>query len=123
MKTVLAIVVGALTGVLSGAGIGGGALLILYLTVVMGMKQYDAGGVNLLYFICCAPTALVSHIRHRRVEWRAVLWCTLCGCVTSLGAAWVASVINTDVLRRMFGILLLYVGVRELFSKPEKNSA
>lgn len=120
MSIVIALVIGAVTGVLSGCGIGGGSLLILYLTAVAGIEQYAAGGVNLLYFMCCAPTALVSHIRNRRIEWRAVLWCTLCGAVTSLTAAYVASLVSVKLLRRLFGILLLYVGVREVCCKAEK---
>ena len=119
----LAVVVGIVTGVLSGFGIGGGSLLILYLTAVMGVGQYQAGGINLLYFLCCAPTALISHIRHRRVEWRAVLWCSLAGVGSSVAAAWLASVINTALLRRGFGVLLLYVGIRELFCKDQKKSS
>lgn len=120
MKIVIAMAVGLLTGILSGFGIGGGSLLILYLTAFAGVDQYVAGGINLLYFLCCAPAALISHFRHKRVELRAVLWCSLAGVATSLGAAWVASVMNTDLLRRLFGILLLYIGTRELFCKKEK---
>ncbi len=119
VKVIVAIGVGLLTGILSGMGIGGGSLLILYLTAVIGTDQYVAGGINLLYFLCCAPTALASHILHKRLEWQAVLWCSLSGFVTSLGAAWLASQLNTDWLRRGFGVLLLYVGARELFCKKE----
>ena len=117
---VLAVLVGFLTGILSGFGIGGGSLLILYLTAFGGVDQYAAGGINLLYFLCCAPAALISHIRHRRVAWQAVLWCTLAGALTSLAAAWIASAVSTDLLRRLFGVLLLYIGARELFCKTKK---
>lgn len=116
---VIAAVVGTLTGIISGFGIGGGSLLILYLTAVAGIDQYSAGGINLLYFLCCAPAALISHIRHRRVEWQAVLWCSLAGAITSAVAAYFAAGINTDWLRRLFGVVLLYIGIRELFAKKE----
>lgn len=118
---VIAAAVGLLTGIISGFGIGGGSLLILYLTAVVGIDQYTAGGINLLYFLCCAPTALISHIRHRRVEWKAVLWCSLSGVVTSAVAAYFAAGLNTDWLRRLFGVVLLYIGVRELFVKSHKK--
>lgn len=119
----IGIAVGLLTGVLSGMGIGGGSLLILYLTTFGGVDQYAAGGINLLYFLCCAPTALIAHIRHRRVEWKAVLWCALCGVPTSLLFAWLASLIPTDWLRRLFGVVLLYIGCRELFGTTKKRTA
>lgn len=122
MTMLIAAAVGLLTGILSGFGIGGGSLLILYLTAVVGVEQYAAGGINLLYFLCCAPTALISHVRHKRIEWKAVLWCSLTGIVTSISASWLASALETDLLRRGFGVLLLYIGVRELFCKSEKKS-
>ena len=111
----LGITVGILTGIISGFGVGGGSLLVLYLTAVMGVAQYTASGVNLLYFLCCAPTALWSHIRQKRVDWQAVIWCAAVGAVTSVGAAFAASYLPSDLLRRLFGGLLLYIGVRELF--------
>lgn len=123
MKIALAIAVGLITGVISGFGIGGGSLLIVYLTAFAAVNQYAAGGINLLYFLCCAPTALISHIRHKRVEWQAVLWCSLSGVITSALAAWMAGGMNTDLLRRLFGFLLLYIGARELFCKKEKRDS
>ena len=50
MSWLLSALVGAATGVLSGFGVGGGTLLLLWLTLVQGMGQLQAGGVNLLYF-------------------------------------------------------------------------
>ena len=118
---ILSLGVGLLTGILSGFGIGGGSLLMLYLTLATSMDQYTAGGVNLMYFLCCAPAALISHIKHKLVDWKVMLWCTGAGVVTSLGAAYVASLIDVAWLRRGFGALLLVIGVRELFCKAEKK--
>lgn len=123
MKIGIGIAVGAATGILSGMGIGGGSLLILYLTVFSNVDQYTAGGINLLYFLCCAPTALVSHIRNHRIEWAAVWRCFLSGVPTSLACAWLASCLPSDWLRRLFGLLLLYIGFRELFGKTQKKTA
>ena len=60
MSAVLAVAVGLLTGILSGFGIGGGSLLLLYLTLFEGAGQYQAGGINLLYFLSWAPASLIS---------------------------------------------------------------
>lgn len=110
-------VVGAVTGVLSGFGIGGGSLLILWLTMMEGTAQYTAAGINLLYFLCCAPAALISHIWHHLVDKRAAIWCAVAGCVTSPLASFAAGVIPMDWLRRLFGVLLLILGTKELFAK------
>ncbi|HIW73819.1 MAG TPA: sulfite exporter TauE/SafE family protein [Firmicutes bacterium] len=118
MKAVLEFLVGLFTGILSGFGIGGGSLLILYLTGVAGASQYAAGGINLLYFLFCAPAALISHIKNRLIDKQTVIWCTAAGTATSLLAAWVAGMMEVELLRRIFGVFLLYIGVRELRAKP-----
>lgn len=108
---------GAVTGILSGFGIGGGSLLILWLTMVEGIAQYTAAGINLVYFLCCAPTALFSHIRHHLVDMHAALWCALAGCLSSPLASLAAAALPTDWLRRLFGVLLLILGLKELFAR------
>lgn len=117
----MGVLVGAATGILSGFGIGGGSLLILWLTMIEQLPQYTAAGINLLYFLCCAPTALVSHIRHHLVKKQIALWCILAGCIASPAASLFAGFLPTDWLRRGFGVLLLVLGVRELFSRSDKQ--
>ena len=112
--SMLGFLVGVATGVLSGCGVGGGTLLVLYLTAVVGLEQYQAGGINLMYFLACAAPALVSHARKGRVEWRGVLWCVVAGIPTAFLGAALAGQLDVGLLRRLFGVLLLYVGVQEL---------
>ena len=96
MKFIIAVIIGIATGIISGFGVGGGSLLILYLTAIAGIAQYEAGGINLLYFIGCAPAALIGHIRNRSIEWRAVCCCTITGVCTAIPAAMIAANIDTE---------------------------
>lgn len=121
MNWFLPLLIGALTGVLSGFGIGGGTLLVLWLTLMGGFDQLRAGGVNLVYFISCALPALIGHIKNKLIEKRAVLWCALCGVPACVCAAFLAAGLEVALLRRCFGVLLLFVGWRELFPKKEKE--
>lgn len=116
-----AFLAGLLTGVLSGCGIGGGSLLVLWLTLFEGMPQFTAGGINLLYFLACAPAALLSHVKNRLIDRKAVLSCVPAGALTSLAAALLASHTDVSLLRRLFGVLLLVIGTKELFTK-RKNT-
>ena len=95
--TVIAVAAGLLTGILSGFGIGGGSLLLLYLTLFAGVDQYQAGGINLLYFIACAPAALYSHIKNGLVQKDAVKWCVAAGVLTSIAAALAAARMDTGI--------------------------
>ena len=103
----IGVLVGLATGVLSGFGIGGGSLLILYLTSFGGMAQLQAAGINLLYFIVCAPSAL----------------CAAAGVVTGIAASLLALHLDLSLVRRAFGVFLLYIGARELLCKtpPEEK--
>ncbi|MCL2884740.1 MAG: sulfite exporter TauE/SafE family protein [Oscillospiraceae bacterium] len=112
--------VGLLTGVVSGLGIGGGTLLMLYITSFTDVPQQGAAGINLLYFVCCAPAAIVGHIKNKLIDGKAVLWAAVVGVAASLLGAWLSGVVPVDWLRRGFGALLLVIGVRELFAKKEK---
>lgn len=120
----LAALVGIVTGILSGMGIGGGTLLVLYLTAVLDTAPNAAAGINLLYFLGCAPSSLILHIKEHRVQWHAALWAAASGAVTALIASLLAPDPTPDWLRRAFGILLLIVGIREVWQvfHEEKNS-
>lgn len=117
MSQFFGILVGLLTGVLSGFGVGGGTLLILWLTLMQQMEQLKAGGVNLLYFISCALPALFGHIKNDLVEGQAVLFCILGGVPACVAGSLLASFLETGMLRRGFGVFLLIIGFRELFCK------
>ena len=113
-------IVGALAGFVSGCGVGGGTLLLLYLTAVAGVDQRVAAGINLLYFICCSPAALFLHFRRRAVRWQHVWPAALGGAVTAALAAWLTVYMPTDWLRRGFGVMLIYIGIKCL--RPRKRS-
>lgn len=115
MIWIIAILIGAATGVISGFGIGGGSLLMLYLTMLVGIEQRVAGGINLLYFCTCAPFALIGHIRNRLVDWSTAIWVAAAGCAASFVASRLAHAIDVSVLKQGFGVLLIYIGCKELF--------
>ncbi len=110
---------GMITGILTGFGIGGGTLLIIYLTMFRDFSQLSAQGINLIYFLPTAGTALVSHIKSKRVIWQAVIYAGISGTVTAILAALVAAKLDVSHLRRVFGIFLLFVGLSELFAKKK----
>lgn len=116
-----AVLAGLLCGVLSGLGIGGGTLLMVWMTAVTGLEQTAAQGINLLYFIPTALCALVFHIKNRLIRWRIVLPAIGAGCLTAAGAAWLATALDTELLRKLFGGFLLLVGLGELFGRHARD--
>ena len=107
MNWLLPFLFGALAGVLSAWGIGGGTLLLLCMTLLLGVDQAEAQGINLLYFL---PTAAVSLLWHRKNGYLdpAVLRRAVPpGALAALGAALLATSIDLTLLRKPFGLFLL----------------
>ena len=113
----IAALAGAVTGVLSGFGVGGGSLLLIYMTSFAGVPQTLAQGVNLLYFLPAAATALPAHLKNGYVEKGALLPAIAAGLVCSALTAWAATALDVEVLRKCFGGFLILIGLRELFQK------
>ena len=117
MGWLTAALAGAVTGVLSGFGIGGGSLLLIYMTSFAGVGQDLAQGINLLYFLPTAATALPAHAKNGYIEKAALPPASLAGRAGTALAAWAATGMDVELLRRCFGVFLLLIGVRELFRK------
>lgn len=115
-----ALAVGGVTGVLSGFGVGGGTLLLVYLTAVAGMDQHLAQGINLLYFLPAGLMALPAHWKNGFVEKRALAPAIGAGLLCAAGAAWLSMGLEADLLRRLFGGFLLLVGGMELLGQEKK---
>ena len=121
LKWLLPFVVGAATGILSGFGVGGGTLLLVYLTAVAGVEQHQAQGINLLYFLPAAAMALPGHWKNGYLERRVLLPAVLTGLLCAGGAAWLAVRLDAGWLRKLFGVFLLIVGVFQMKKPKESN--
>lgn len=111
---------GAATGVLSGFGVGGGTLLLVYMTAFAGVEQSLAQGINLLYFLPAGLLALPAHLKNGYVEKQALLPAIGAGLAFAALGAWAATGLEEGVLRRCFGGFLVLVGLRELFGREKK---
>lgn len=114
---ILAVAVGFATGVLSGFGVGGGTLLLIYLTTFAGVGQTAAQGINLIYFLPCSAAALVSHFKNGFIEKSVAVPAAIAGVAATVAAAILATAIDVEIMRKLFGGFLIIVGVSELFRK------
>lgn len=116
---ILPLIVGAATGVLSGFGVGGGTLLLVYMTAFAGVEQRLAQGINLLYFLPAGLLALPAHLKNGYIEKPALLPAVGAGLVCAALSAWAATTIEVGLLRKCFGAFLIAVGLMELFERKE----
>ena len=113
---------GTLLGFLSGLGIGGGSLLMLWLTLVLDMQQTAARTVNLLFFLPSAAVACCYRKKQGALDVKKMLPAIAGGCIGALLGTWLGSALDTLWLKKGFGILLLITGIREVFWKPKKKA-
>ena len=108
-------------GFLSGLGTGGGSLLILWLTLALGFDQTTARGINLLFFLPASAICCFFRIRQGRLNLKKCLPAIVCGCAAALLGSLIAAWVDTELLRKPFGILLLATGLRELLYRPQRR--
>ncbi len=107
---------GFFSGFLGGLGLGGGGVLVLFLTLFAGSGQLHAQGLNLAFFIPVGLFALIFHVRHRLVDFRMAWPAVLLGLLGALLGSLAAAHIGAAVVRKLFGLLLLTLGGWEVFS-------
>lgn len=111
----LNIITGFFSGIVSGMGIGGGAILIPALIMIEGISQQMAQGINLTYFIPTAIISLVVHIKNKNVEFKTAWIIGGCGIVASIAGSLLAVSMNGALLRKIFGFFLLFIGICEIY--------
>lgn len=114
------IIVGCVLGFLSGLGVGGGSLLMLWLTLVVNMEHSTARSINLLFFIPSAVIASFFRWKQGALDIKKILPAIITGCVSAACFALLSKQIDISVIKKLFGILLLLTGIRELFYRPRK---
>jgi len=115
----LAFVVGAVAGILSGLlGIGGGAIMIPAMTLLMGLSQHLAQGTSLLVIIPTAISGSITHFRMGNIRLETAGWLSVGGVVGAVAGASLALASPDQVLRLLFGGYLTLTGLQMMQSRP-----
>ena len=115
-----AIAVGTLLGILAGLGTGGGSLLILWLTMGLAMEAQTARSINLMFYIPSALIACLFRWKQGAFSIKQVLPAIIAGCICAGIFSYASSLLDMKLLRKLFGILLLFIGAKELLYRPRK---
>jgi uncharacterized membrane protein YfcA len=115
------VLIGTASGVISGMGIGGGAILIPALTLFFGMEQKTAQNINLIYFIPTAIIALLSHVKQGNIEKKGLWTIILFGILGATSGSMLAIRMDATFLRRLFGCFLFLMGCHELFRREKQT--
>ena len=120
MLNILAFPVAVVLGFLAGLGVGGGSLLMVWLTMVVGMDHNEARTINLLFFLPSAFIASLFRQHQGTLCVQKILPAAIFGCITAVLFSLVGRQISSDRFEKLFGALLIFTGIRELFYRPQK---
>lgn len=112
-------IIGFFSGIISGMGIGGGAILIPALVLFTSLTQQNAQGINLIVFIPIAAAALLIHHKNKKIEYKITLPIIISGVISAIGGSILAIYTTPEFLKTLFGIFLFIIGVFELINKPK----
>ncbi len=118
---------GIISGMVSGIGMGGGAILILVLSVFMGVDQHIAQATNLVFFIPTSISAIITTIKEKLINWKIGLPVAISGIVGAIIGAKISVKLDVKYLKKYFGIFLILITIYEIYSlviqyKKERKS-
>lgn len=107
-------IVGFISGIIGGMGMGGGTILIPMLILFGGVEPKIAQSINLLSSIPMSLVALFIHTRNKNVILKLVIPIALFGVCGSIVGSLVANYLSSELLKKIFGVFLLCFGVYEI---------
>lgn len=110
-------IVGMAVALLSGLGIGGGGLLVIYLVFFGGEEQIAAQGINLLFFVVSSAFALSIHVFKRKIPWKYVMLLSSVGMAAAIIGSFIAMKSDPTFVKKAFGVMLTFSGITAFFKK------
>lgn len=102
---------GLVSGVFAGMGMGGGTFLIPLLTILMGVTQQIAQGINLIVFIPLSVVVLIIYHKKKLLKLKDIWWLLVPAVIVSAVGSLVAIRVQGKVLQIIFGVFLVLVGL------------
>ncbi len=119
---IIAHIAGLLSGIIGGMGLGGGAVLLIYLAVFKDVPQLTAQGINLIFFVPIGLLAVIIYSFKKQIIWKKTLLLAAGGVVGAFVGMGIVKLIGSHLTGKIFAVLLIFLGLKEIFSKsPLKN--
>ena len=120
------IIIGILSGIAASMGLGGGFILLIYLSVFTEITQNVAQGINILFFLPIAFISVIIHLKNKLIDIRTVIRYSLAGLIGAVTGSFLSAYLDTGILRKLFGAFLIIIGLKEFFGskikkKPQEN--
>ena len=116
---ILFIGIGLIAGILSGMfGIGGGVVIVPALMYLCGFSQLKAQGTSLAILLPPAGIlAFISYYKRGQVNLQAGILICIFLVVGSVFGAKIANNIPLSILKKSFGVFMILISLKMIFSK------
>ncbi len=114
------VLIGVVSGIVSGTGMGGGTILIFLLTFVMGAEQRVAQATNLLFFVPTSLIAIIVNLKNKNLDIKTGIIISVFGIFGAIVGANLAIHMDVNILKKCFGIFLSAIAVNEIYSITKK---
>ncbi len=121
MDWLISAVAGVMSGLIGAMGMGGGGVLIIYLNLFTDIPQSTAQGINLLFFLPTAVLAVLYYSKKKLIEWKIALPFAGMGIIGTIIGCFLCGRFDNGMLSKIFGVLLLVMGVGGLFRKEKSE--
>ena len=120
---ITALLAGLFSGILGAMGLGGGAVLVIYLALFTDTEQLTAQGINLLFFIPIATVSVIIYSVKKQIQWKTTSKIAVWGLLGAAAGLFLTDYLGGSITSKIFGGLLVFLGVLEIFKKNSKNVA
>ena len=115
------ILIGILSGTISGTGMGGGTILIFLLTFFCGLEQHVAQATNLIFFIPTSIVAIIVNIKNKNINLKLATIISIFGILGAIIGANLSVHTDVKMLRKYFGIFLAIIALHEIYTIIKEN--
>ena len=112
----LEVIIGFISGIISGTGMGGGTILIVLLTFMLGVEQHVAQATNLIFFIPTSIIAIIVNLKNKNIELKTATIISIFGIIGAIIGAKISTQIQVSLLKKCFGIFLLIIAIHEIYT-------
>lgn len=106
--------IGFVSGIISGTGMGGGTILIFLLGTVLGINHHTAQASNLIFFIPTSISAIIVNLKNKNINLKIAFIISIVGVLGAIIGAKLAVLTNVHSLKKYFGFFLAVIAIHEL---------
>ena len=110
------VLIGVIAGIVGGLGMGGGTVLILFLSLFLGIEQHIAQATNIIFFVPTAIAAIMINLKNKNINLKIATPICFWGIWGAFIGSYISMKMNVNLLRKCFGIFLILIAIYQTYA-------